>query len=239
MIREKGKQHIVMKHHQQQQCFASVQRSASGSDLQVGYITVTFKTFSSKLSTFVRVLVDLGLAAGRRAGGQGQLISLSSLRAAEACLQVYGVTEDLGSAHITPHHSISSCSSCSSSSIHLCPPHSPSPPRSLFPTATGCSVWAFTVKYSPRLSLSLCLSLSLFLSCLPPSAFLHSFLFSLPEGGRDVNGALSSKLVFSPPLHLHLHLHLHPHLLPPYLSFSQGKYCTKGLWARATEPRHI
>lgn len=228
MIKDIGKQHIAMKQHQRQQCFASVQTCASGSDLQVVYIIATFKAFSSMPCTCVRVLADLGAAASHRAGGQGQLISLSSLRAAEACLQVYGVTEELGSAHITPHHSISSCSS---SSIHLCPPHSPSPPRSLFPTATGCSVWAFTVKYSPRLSLSL------FLSCLPPSAFLHSFLFSLPEGGRDVNGALSSKLVFSPPLHLHLHLH--PHLLPPYLSFSQGKYCTKGLWAWATKPRHI
>ena len=172
---------------------------------------MTFETFSSTAYTFVRVLVDLCLAAGHRAGGQGQLISLSSPRAAEACLQVYGVTEALGSAHITPHHSISSCSS---SSIHLCPPHSPLLLLSSLLSLSHCHRLLCVSVYSEIFSPPPPLSLSLFLSCLPPSAFPHSFLFSLPEGGRDVNGALSSTLVFAPPLHLHLHLHLRLLLAP-------------------------
>lgn len=120
---------------------------------------------------FRRVLVDLWPATQpARAGSQGQLISLSSLIAAEACLQVYGVTEELGSPHITPRHSTSS----SSSPIH---PSVPSPLPPSFPChRVHCANAAFTAEYSR--------CLYSFLSSLPPSASFTSFS-PLPKGGSQ------------------------------------------------------
>lgn len=134
---------------------------------------------------FRRVLVDLWPATQpARAGSQGQLISLTSLIAAEACLQVYGVTEELGSPHITPRHSTSS----SSSPIH---PSVPSPLPPSFPChRVHCANAAFTAEYSR--------CLYSFLSSLPPSASFTSFFPPCLRGGRNVNGALSSKPIFSP-----------------------------------------
>lgn len=77
-----------------------------------------------------------------RARGQGRLISLSSLKAAGACCQVYGATEELGSAHITPRHSISF-------TLLIHPSvHPPPPPPWLLCHRLRCVKAAFTVKYS-------------------------------------------------------------------------------------------
>lgn len=79
---------------------------------------------------------------------------ISLLEAAEACLQVYGVAEELGSAHITPRRSTSS---------------SPTPPsaHSIHPTFPPSAARRQRLRRSAGNSPSIC--------------FLH-FCFSLPKG---------------------------------------------------------
>lgn len=130
------------------------------------------------------------------------------VRAAEACLCVYGVTKELGSAHITPQHSISS----SSSPIHLGPPPF-LPFLCLWATLCECSI------YKEIFSLLLLLSFHLLSSLLPVSS-----AWGLGGGGNvNVNGALSSYLTPPPP--------------PPLFSFSGGKYCVKAFGLMATRRR--
>lgn len=99
------------------------------------------------------------------------------LEAAEACPQVYGVTEELGSAHITPQRSTSS-----SSSSHTRPSvHSVLP--TLPPSLCGGSIYRAA------------------LTTLPPSVSFTS-AFPPPKGQVcSVNAAPSSQpLFFSPPI---------------------------------------
>lgn len=93
------------------------------------------------------------------------------------------------------------------------------PPLSLsFPChRVHCVNVAFTVKYSR--------CLYSFLSSLPPSAFFTSSCFPCSRGGRNVNVASSSKLVFSPSL-----------LSSFFISFFSRKILCKCLWTRATKP---
>lgn len=104
------------------------------------------------------------------------------------------------------------------------PPPRPSicalpPPLSLsFPChRVHCVNVAFTVKYSR--------CLYSFLSSRPPSAFFTSSCFPCSRGGRNVNVASSSKLVFSPSL-----------LSSFFISFFSRKILCKCLWTRATKP---
>lgn len=116
------------------------------------------------MSAFLNVL--LGLVT--RAGSQGRLIP-RWMEAAEACLQVCGVTGELGSANITPRRSTSS-----SSPIHPSVP-SPHPLLPPVPLPQGalceCSIYfeaSLLPLFCSLISVSIC--------------FLH-VCFSLPKGG--------------------------------------------------------
>lgn len=118
----------------------------------------------------IHLCVSVGVQRSRRA-------HISLLEAAEACLQVYGVAEELGSAHITPRRPT---------------PSSPTPPsvHSIHPTFPPSAARRQRLRRSTGNSPSIC--------------FLH-FCFSLPKGQVcGVKGFTVIRILFLPLISHHV-----------------------------------